>query len=238
MLHVLEIREHAVAALLRAFLSACFGAHQPFFSDNNNNNNNNSNGSGGNDPSKRLAQLPVGSWPYFIWNCGIYIWIQLQLGKLQTYAVRLNRKLDKERLGSRLYATRRIQRTIACLWAMKGSERKMCFFGGGVQPLSRGGTRQAASVPSLLRGCVCAVSIQGAEGPLTPQTQTRPNRLHTHTHPPKRLAHPRSPIPPLSTLTSRATHAHPTSSRSNGFCAIWGCITSSSTGGSFKEPSV
>ena len=66
-------------------------------------------------------------------------------------------------------------------------------------------------------------------GPLTPQTQTRPNRLHTHTHPPKRLAHPRSPIPPLSTLTSRATHAHPTSPRSTGFCAIWGCISSSSS---------
>jgi hypothetical protein len=45
--------------------------------------------------------------------------------------------------------------------------------------------------------------------PLTPQTQTRPNRLHTHTHPPKRLAHPRSPIPPLSTLTARATLARP-----------------------------
>ena len=66
------------------------------------------------------------------------------------------------------------------------------------------------------------------KGPLTPQTQTRPNRLHTHTHPPKRLAHPpRSPIPPFSTLTSRATHAHPTSPRSTGFCAIWGCISSS-----------
>jgi len=65
-------------------------------------------------------------------------------------------------------------------------------------------------------------------GPLTPQTQTRPNRLHTHTHPPKRLAHPRSPIPPLSTLTSRAAHAHPTSPRSTGFCAVWGCISSSS----------
>ena len=65
-------------------------------------------------------------------------------------------------------------------------------------------------------------------GPLTPQTQTRPNRLHNHTHPPKRLAHPRSPIPPLSTLTSRATHAHPTSLRSTGFCAIWDCISSSS----------
>ena len=65
--------------------------------------------------------------------------------------------------------------------------------------------------------------------PLTPQTQTRPNRLHTHTHPPKRLAHQRSPIPPLSTLTSRATHAHPTSPRSTGFCAIWDCISSSSS---------
>ena len=31
----------------------------------------------------------------------------------------------------------------------------------------------------------------------------------------------------LSTLTSRATHAHPTSPRSTGFCAIWGCISSS-----------
>ena len=49
------------------------------------------------------------------------------------------------------------------------------------------------------------------------------------THPPERLAHPRSPIPPLSTLTSRATHAHPTSPRSTGFCAIWDCISSRSS---------
>ena len=34
-------------------------------------------------------------------------------------------------------------------------------------------------------------------------------RLHTHTHSPKHLAHPRSPMPPLSTLTARATHARP-----------------------------
>jgi len=32
-------------------------------------------------------------------------------------------------------------------------------------------------------------------------------QYHTHTHSPKRLAHPRSPMPPLSTLTARATHA-------------------------------
>jgi hypothetical protein len=38
---------------------------------------------------------------------------------------------------------------------------------------------------------------------------TRPNRLHTHTHSPKRLAHPRSPIPSFSTLTARATLARP-----------------------------
>ena len=73
-------------------------------------------------------------------------------------------------------------------------------------------------------------------GPLTPQTQTRPNRLHTHTHPPKRLTHPRSPIPPLSTLTSRATHAHPTSPRSTGFCAIWDCTSSSSLAEARKGP--
>ena len=47
------------------------------------------------------------------------------------------------------------------------------------------------------------------------------------------LAHPRSPIHPLSTLTSRATHAHPTSPRSTGFCAIWGCISSSSSSFSY-----
>ena len=70
-----------------------------------------------------------------------------------------------------------------------------------------------------------------------PNFQTRPThafrphaalRLHTHTHPPNRLAHPRSPIPPLSTLTSRATHAHPTSPRRTRFCAIWDCASSSS----------
>ena len=33
----------------------------------------------------------------------------------------------------------------------------------------------------------------------------------------------------LSTMTSRATHAHPTSPRSTGFCAIWDCISSSSS---------
>ena len=54
------------------------------------------------------------------------------------------------------------------------------------------------------------------------------NGFSTSPHPHKRLAHPRSPIPPLSTLTSRAAHAHPTSPRSTGFCAIWGCISSSS----------
>ena len=33
----------------------------------------------------------------------------------------------------------------------------------------------------------------------------------------------------FSTLTSRATHAHPTSPRSTGFCAVWDCISSSSS---------
>ena len=57
---------------------------------------------------------------------------------------------------------------------------------------------------------------------------------------PEALAHSPSqmplscPIAPLSqrvasALTSRATHAHPTSPRSTGFCAIWGCISSSSS---------
>ena len=50
----------------------------------------------------------------------------------------------------------------------------------------------------------------------------RPNRLHTHTHLPKRLAHPRSPMPPLSTLTARANARAPTSPRSTGLCSIMG----------------
>jgi len=33
---------------------------------------------------------------------------------------------------------------------------------------------------------------------------------------------------PFSKLTSRATHAHPTSPRSTGYCTIWDCISSSS----------
>jgi len=40
-----------------------------------------------------------------------------------------------------------------------------------------------------------------------------------------------APTAPLSTLTSRATHAHPTSPRSTGFCAIFDCISSSSSSG-------
>ena len=40
---------------------------------------------------------------------------------------------------------------------------------------------------------------------------------------------------PLSTLTSRATHAHPTSPRSTGFCAIWGCISSFEFGPSLNS---
>ena len=44
--------------------------------------------------------------------------------------------------------------------------------------------------------------------PLTPQ-HALIGFTPTPTHPLKRLAHPRSHIPPLSTLTARATHARP-----------------------------
>ena len=88
----------------------------------------------------------------------------------------------------------------------------------GWLPLVLAGLAQASRAPTATtnhvpESCGALHSPCGGapqqRGPLTPQTQTRPNRLHTHTHPSKRLAHPRSPIPPLSTLTSRATHAHP-----------------------------
>jgi hypothetical protein len=53
-------------------------------------------------------------------------------------------------------------------------------------------------------------------------------------HSPKRLAQPRSPIPPLSTPTAHATHARPLSLLSVVFCAIWGCVSSSSSSSSCK----
>jgi len=71
--------------------------------------------------------------PYVIWNCIIYIWIKLQLGKLWPTAVLLDRKLDKVRLGSEKYAARRIQRTSFCLWAIRGSKRRK-FCGVSVPP--------------------------------------------------------------------------------------------------------
>ena len=56
----------------------------------------------------------------------------------------------------------------------------------------------------------CRLVSRGRTTTKKPSGSTaRPNRLHTHTHSPKSLAHPRSPIPPLSTLTARATHARP-----------------------------
>ena len=76
---------------------------------------------------------------------------------------------------------------------------------------------------------------------------------NTHTHSPKRLAHPRSPIPPLSTLTALEALARPfplhTPSRSTGFCAIchfasgwhligiWVCSSSSSAHTQHPAPS-
>ena len=84
-------------------------------------------------------------------------------------------------------------------------------------------------------------------GPLTPQTQTRPNRLHTHTHSPTQapctpaLAHTSSLDTDL-TRNTRAPHFTPqhwlrTRTRTNTIpygteasaaCAIWDCISSSS----------
>jgi len=66
-------------------------------------------------------------------------------------------------------------------------------------------------------------------GPLTPQTQTRPNRLHTPNPPPTQAPCTPALAHTSSLDTSRATHAHPTSPRSTGFCAIWDCISSSSS---------
>ena len=67
---------------------------------------------------------------------------------------------------------------------------------------------------------------------------TRPNRLHTHTHPPKRLPHPRSPMPPLSTLAARATRARPLLPAAfTGFCAIWFRVGSSSSSNALSSRS-
>ena len=72
-------------------------------------------------------------------------------------------------------------------------------------------SRQAQSSQSQVRKFPSGYMEQAPAGEhhVAYDSTTRPNRLHTHTHSPKRLAHPRSPMPPLSTLTARATHAHP-----------------------------
>jgi len=59
----------------------------------------------------------------------------------------------------------------------------------------------------------CSQHIPESRGALRNPLGGAPRRLHTNTHPPKRLAHPRSPMPPLSSLTTCAyhtdTHARP-----------------------------
>ena len=121
---------------------------------------------------------------------------------------------------------RRTRRACADLH-VHSSARGSCHAGG-----ARGEgaiTRHGSAAREDPKHRTSPLSYPVARWTASSQTQTHPNRLHTHTHPPKRLAHPRSPIPPLSTLTSRATHAHPTSPRSTGFCAIRDCISSSSS---------
>ena len=59
---------------------------------------------------------------------------------------------------------------------------------------------------------------------------TRPNRLHTHTHSPRRLGCTPALAHASFLDTNRTRNARPpTSPRSTGFCAIWGCISSSSS---------
>ena len=90
-------------------------------------------------PAATIKRLAVASWPYIIWNFRTYTRIQLQLGKLWQNTVRLDCKLGKVGLGSKLYAARRIQRTTAGLWAMRGSKRRNEGGEGGggeVQPLT------------------------------------------------------------------------------------------------------
>ena len=57
--------------------------------------------------------------------------------------------------------------------------------------------------------CPARLPAEGTTTKKASDSTKRPNRLHTHSHSPKRLAHPRSPMPPLSVLTASATHAHP-----------------------------
>ena len=59
-------------------------------------------------------------------------------------------------------------------------------------------SRLSSLFAQLVCWCVmCVVDLGGA-----------PRRLHTNTHPYGRLAPPRPPIPPLSSLTTRAYHTH------------------------------
>ena len=66
-----------------------------------------------------------------------------------------------------------------------------------------GGSRAMRCLASPLRG---STTTKGAS-----DSTTRPNRLHTPTYSPRRLAHPRSPMPPLDTNRTRSARAplHP-----------------------------
>jgi len=87
--------------------------------------------------------------------------------------------------------------------------------GGEMPPQTKCPPKESRAVSSTYRGH--GGGLQSPCGGALPQRRppfdstTRPNRLHTHTHihSPKRLAHPRSPIPPLSALAASAALARP-----------------------------
>jgi hypothetical protein len=57
----------------------------------------------------------------------------------------------------------------------------------------------------------------------------QPKRLQRqHTHP-STMRHPRLPTPPPLHFGLLRTACAPTSTHSNGFCVIWGCVSSSSS---------
>jgi hypothetical protein len=82
-----------------------------------------------------------------------------------------------------------------------------CRGGGSAAPPGSPGSHRSSAAGITAVTCLPVPLVQCKQKASDPTT--RPNRLHTHTHSTKCLAHPRSPIPPLSTLTARETLARP-----------------------------
>ena len=76
----------------------------------------------------------------------LYILGQFQLSKLRPFAIQLNRLPGAAGLGFEKYATRRVERISAGLWAIRGGKQREL---GEVRPLTRTETKHIMDLLDL-----------------------------------------------------------------------------------------